>query len=293
MNLLPQKQRPHRKTTKSLYPAEQRLHKKYIFPSYEQLISGLSELRNSGKNNNGLCYLPNGRTYYEYLVRSETGSSRSIAELQNLTNAQILSDLTVMQRVLTEDSSSGSSSVTSDIFSSQGTLLAESDPEKILSTLSNKITKDFPPYPQIHTQIKYVQKSMEEYLSPAFYMIPAIDNTSENVIYINKGHITDNLSLFTTFAHEGYPGHLYQNVYYASLHPNPIRCVLNYGGYTEGWATYSEMMSYYFSTLTKEQATLFQRNSSVILGLYALADMGIHYDGWKLADAAAFSTLMG
>lgn len=100
-----------------------------------------------------------------------------------------------MQRVLTEDSSSGSSSVTSDIFSSQGTLLSESDPEKILSTLSNKITKDFPPYPQIHTQIKYVQKSMEDYLSPAFYMIPAIDNTSENVIYINNGHITDNLSL--------------------------------------------------------------------------------------------------
>ena len=266
--------------------------KKYIFPAYEQLISGLSELRNSGKNNNGLCYLPNGRSYYEYLVKSETGSSRTIAELQSLTNAQILSDLTVMQRLLTgnlsSDSSSGSSSVTSDIFSSQGTLLTESDPEKILSTLSGRITKDFPPYPQIHTQIKYVQKSMEEYLSPAFYMIPAIDNTSENVIYINNGHITDNLSLFTTLAHEGYPGHLYQNVYYASLHPDPIRCVLNYGGYTEGWATYSEMMSYYFSTLTKEQATLFQRNSSVILGLYALADMGIHYDGWKLADAAAF-----
>ena len=262
--------------------------KKYIFPAYEQLISGLSEPRSSGKNNNGLCYLPNGRTYYEYLVRSETGSSRSIAELQNLANTQILSDLTVMQRVLTGDSSSASSSITSDIFSPQGTLLTESDPEKILSTLSGKITKDFPPYPQIHTQIKYVQKSMEDYLSPAFYMIPAIDNTSENVIYINNGHLTDNLSLFTTLAHEGYPGHLYQNVYYASLHPDPIRCVLNYGGYTEGWATYSEMMSYYFSTLTKEQATLFQRNSSVILGLYALADMGIHYDGWKLADAAAF-----
>lgn len=277
--------------------------KKYIFPAYEQLISGLSELRTSGKNNNGLCYLPNGRTYYEYLVKSETGSSRSVTELHNLANAQILSDLTVMQRVLTENSgkssttshntASDSSSVTSDIFSSQGALLSESDPEKILSTLSGKITKDFPPYPQIHTQIKYVQNSMEEYLSPAFYMIPAIDNTTENVIYINKGHITDNLSLFTTLAHEGYPGHLYQNVYYANLHPDPIRCVLNYGGYTEGWATYSEMMSYYFSTLTKEQATLFQRNSSVILGLYALADMGIHYDGWKLADTAAFFRTYG
>ena len=229
--------------------------KKYIFPAYEQLISGLSELRTSGKNHNGLCYLPNGRTYYEHLVKSETGSSRSIAELQNLTNAQILSDLTAMQRVLTDHSGQHSVSMTSDIFNSQGTLLSESAPEKILSTLSGKITKDFPPYPQIHTQIKYVQKSMEEYLSPAFYMIPAIDNTSENVIYINKGHITDNLSLFTTLAHEGYPGHLYQNVYYARLHPDPIRCILNYGGYTEGWATYSEMMSYYFSILTKEQST--------------------------------------
>ena len=130
---------------------------------------------------------------------------------------------------------------------------------------------------------------MEDYLSPAFYMIPAIDNTSENVIYINNGHLTDNLSLFTTLAHEATPDILYQNVYYASLHPDPIRCVLNYGGYTEGWATYSEMMSYYFSTLTKRAGyIIFKRNSSVILGLYALADMGIHYDGWKLADAAAF-----
>ena len=160
-----------------------------------------TRLLRAGKNNNGLCYLPNGRTYYEYLVRSETGSPRSIAELQNLANTQILSDLTVMQRVLTGDSSSASSSITSDIFSPQGTLLTESNPEKILSTLSGKITKDFPPYPQIHTQIKYVQKSMEDYLSPAFYMIPAIDNTSENVIYINNGHLTDNLSLFTTLAH--------------------------------------------------------------------------------------------
>ena len=279
----------------------------YIFPAYEQLINGLTTLRTSGKNNNGLCYLPDGRTYYEYLVKSETGSARSITQLQELTNAQILSDLAAMQQILSSNSSdassqsssqstsdnTGNTSPTSDIFSFQRTKLGNLTPEKILSTLSCKITGTFPPYPKTHTQVKYVQKSMEEYLSPAFYMIPAIDNTSENVIYINKGHIADNLSLFTTLAHEGYPGHLYQNVYYASLNPDPIRCVLNYGGYTEGWATYSEMLSYYFSSLSKEQATLFQRNASVILGLYALADMGIHYDGWKLADAIEFFRTYG
>ena len=129
---------------------------------------------------------------------------------------------------------------------------------------------------------------MEEYLSPAFYMIPAIDNSADNVIYINKGHLPDDLSLFTTLAHEGYPGHLYQTTYYASKKPDPIRNLLNYGGYVEGWATYSEMMSYYYAPVSKEQATLMQKNTSVILGLYALADMGIHYEGWTLLDAVSF-----
>lgn len=119
-------------------------------------------------------------------------------------------------------------------------------------------------------------------------MVPAIDNTKENVIYINQGHIPDDLDFYTTLAHEGYPGHLYQTTYFASTNPAPLRSLLNFGGYTEGWATYSEMMSYYYTSLDKNTATLMQRNSSVILGLYALADMGIHYDGWTLLDTVSF-----
>ena len=48
------------------------------------------------------------------------------------------------------------------------------------------------------------------------------------------------------------------------------------------------MMSYYYAPVSKEQATLMQKNTSVILGLYALADMGIHYEGWTLLDAVSF-----
>lgn len=119
-------------------------------------------------------------------------------------------------------------------------------------------------------------------------MIPAIDNSAENVIYINQGHLPDDLSLFTTLAHEGYPGHLYQTTYYADTDPDPIRNLLSFGGYTEGWATYTEMMSYYYAPISKEQATLMQKNNSIILGLYALADMGIHYEGWTLLETISF-----
>ena len=199
-----------------------------------------------------------------------------------------MDDLTAMQEILSGLSSDQTSSVSSDLFSSQGSLLEDTDPSSILSNLEAKLDGSFPELPAVNTKVKYVQKSMEEYLSPAFYMVPAIDNANQNVIYINQGRMTDDISLFTTLAHEGYPGHLYQNVYYANQDPDPIRCVLNYGGYTEGWATYSEMLSYYYTTLSKEHATLLQKNASIILGLYALADMGIHYDGWTLLETISF-----
>ncbi|MGN1267402.1 MAG: DUF885 family protein, partial [Dorea sp.] len=200
--------------------------------------------------------------------------------------AQIMQDLLDMQEVLSnipEDISPES-----DLFNSQGTTFEDSNPVSLLSNLRQKLEGEFPTPPDVDIQVKYVQKSMEEYLSPAFYMIPPIDNSEENIIYINAGHMTDDLSLFTTLAHEGYPGHLYQTVYFADHNDSPIRELLDCGGYTEGWATYCEMMSYYYAPIPNQNATLFQKNASVMLGLYALADMGIHYDGWTLAETIAF-----
>ena len=263
----------------------------YVFPSYLLLKEGLENLRTTGTNPYGLCYLPRGKEYYELLVASETGSYRSIDELKSLANSQIMQDLRDMQEVLVNIPEEISPE--SDIFSSQGTYFDDSNPLSILTDLRSEIAKQFPAPPDVDIQIKYVTKSMEDYLSPAFYMIPAIDNSKENVIYINSGHIHDDLSLFTTLAHEGYPGHLYQTTYFESLNPDPIRSIMDCGGYTEGWATYCEMLSYYFAPIPKENALLFQKNASVMLGLYALADIGIHYDGWTLAETRDFFSEYG
>ena len=63
-----------------------------------------------------------------------------------------------------------------------------------------------------------------------------------------------------------------------------MRNLISCSGYVEGWATYAEMCSYYLSSLSNPHATLLQKNNSIILGLYAAADIGIHYDGWSLKD---------
>ena len=255
-----------------------------VFPAYEKLISSLEELRGSGENEKGLVNLPDGADYYELVVRRATGSERSVEEMEDLTRRQITDDLEAMEQVLgitTEEAQEAAASMTQD---SAGL---------ILSKLQDGIKEAFPEAPDTALEVKYVPEEMEEHLSPAFYMIPAIDNTEENVIYINRAHMNDDLTLFTTLAHEGYPGHLYQTVYYESTDPDPVRSVMDFGGYVEGWATYAEMGSYYLTPLSKEQAVLLQKNSSIILGLYALADMGIHYEGWSRMDTAAFFSNYG
>ena len=264
-----------------------------VVPAYESLIDALLELRGSGKNEKGVCYLPNGKEYYSYVVERDTGSPRSVSEIKKLIHDQISSDLLSIQTLLSKDPKLASRPVSaeappdkSDIFLQNQ--IDRNQPEQILTLLEQKSSAAFPAPPDVTAQVKYVPNAMEPYLSPAFYMIPAIDDQSENVIYINQSRNVDTLKLFTTLAHEGYPGHLYQTTYFAEKNTEPLRSIFNFSGYVEGWATYAEMCSYYLSPLPKDQAALFQKNGSLTLGLYAAADIGIHYDGWSVPDTVRF-----
>lgn len=252
-----------------------RMMKAYVLPAYDKLICEIEKLKGSGKNEQGLCYLPKGKDYYEQVVEASTGSTRSVEEIRDMTRRQMTEDLEVMERVMKISEKEVNASI-------------PQNPTSILQDLQTKILTSFPELPDTTYEVKYVPKAMQEHLSPAFYMIPAIDAYNENVIYVNEAQIGNTMALFTTLAHEGYPGHLYQTVYFANTNPDPIRTILNFGGYVEGWATYAEMCSYYLAPLTKDQATLLQKNSSIVLGLYTLADIGIHYDGWSREDAIAF-----
>jgi uncharacterized protein (DUF885 family) len=87
--------------------------------------------------------------------------------------------------------------------------------------------------------------------------------------------------IYTTVAHEGYPGHLYQCVYFRNQDPAPIRNLMNFTGYDEGWATYVEMYSYHISGIDERLADFLEVYTVVILCMYARADIGIQYEGWN------------
>ncbi len=270
----------------------------YVLPAYSSLSAAVQRLMGTGKNEQGLCYFPEGKEYYEQVVRFSTGSGRSVLEMKDLTQRQIVEDLEAMERILgvTEEgkvSQEAAALIGNPEQAHEAAAMDTANPISILNGLKKEIAKAFPAAPETTVSVKYVPEALQGNLSPAFYMIPAIDSYEENVIYVNQAHMGNPLILFTTLAHEGFPGHLYQNVYYAGTNPDPLRSMFNIGGYVEGWATYAEMCSYYLAPITKEQSVILQKNSSIILGLYTLADIGIHYEGWSRTDTMAFFSNYG
>lgn len=265
----------------------------YVLPSYHKLLMAIEQLKGAGSNEAGLCYYPEGKEYYEHVVQNAVGSRRTVREMQELTKKQMVEDMQRMEQAFAELKQHSGTAETKveevrETASLQVTAEVAPNPVSILKTLEKGIEKNFPSPPKTNVQVKYVPEAMQEHLSPAFYMIPAIDDYENNVIYVNEAHMGNHLTLFTTLAHEGYPGHLYQTTYYAGTNPDPIRNIFQFGGYVEGWATYAEMASYSLAPLKKEQAVILQRNSSMILGMYTLADIGIHYDGWSRDELGKF-----
>lgn len=245
----------------------------YVVPAYKMLIDALTDLKDTGTNSAGLYYYPEGQAYYEYLAKSKTGSNKSMEGIIDMLDNAIgdglvnISSLTVDDPLLVDKYLSFTS-------------FPLTDPGEIITDLKKDIVDDFPTAVAVNCKIKYVPASLADYLSPAMYLIPPIDNYTDNNIYINGNDAKTLSMIYTTVAHEGYPGHLYQCVYFRSKNPAPIRNLLNFVGYDEGWATYVEMYSYHISGIDETLADFLEANNVVILCMYARADIGIHYEGW-------------
>lgn len=274
--------------------AYQKLHMKIlqeqVLPAYQTLINGLCLLKGSGKNPGGLSGLPGGKAYYEYLLKSSCGIYETVEQIQTRLLKQLQMDMEESENILHKKPE-----LIYRITEKQPAFSVQekSSPEDILKTLQNKLLKDFPSPPETSYEVKYVHKDLEAYLSPAFYLTPPIDTLSPNDIYINEYAGMKGAELFTTLAHEGFPGHLYQTISFASTNPPKIRHLLGMSGYVEGWATYVETYAYNYADQDSDLSRLQWLNRSLNLCILSLLDTGIHYDGWSRETTTEFLSGFG
>lgn len=267
----------------------ERLLKTVLLPAYGALGDGLLLLEDDSVQPAGLAALPEGKKYYEQLLIAETGSYRSVDDIQKLLTARFSQEYEAIRKIAAEHPD------ISEVYSEDRSVdFPYRDAAQILTDLQQRMRTDFPSLPEGSAKavVKALSASLEPFCAPAFYLTAPLDDTDSNVIYINRRKTPDGLELYTTLAHEGYPGHLYQTVYCNRLfriqNERPARQLLWYGGYLEGWALYVEFLAYgYASQLLLEDgqgtasviAQLESHNRSLQLCLYSLLDIMIHYEG--------------
>lgn len=259
-----------------------------LLPGFQDLKAGILELaKNSPENPCGLSAFPGGKSYYACLLASQTGSSKTPEEVKALLETVLAKELENVRFLIAKYP--------------ECVVLEErrpyldygiNDASVILEDLKQRMSSDFPVLDvDCSVTVKTVSPSLQKHSAPAFYLTAPIDATDQNVIYVNPASDSQGLDLYVTLAHEGYPGHLYQNAYRASnllSLENPFpRMLTNYGGYLEGWALYVEQISYdYAAQLLTEQGKgadaacvlLEKHYRSLQLCLYSLLDVMIHYE---------------
>lgn len=285
------------KEAASLIKENDRLLTTVVQPAYAELCEGLLALEASDTLPKGLALLPDGKTYYHHLLFAETGSSRSEKELVQMLLAQFQEEQSAIRSLAKQ-----SPSLISMLSEGSTEDFPLTEPEEMLSDLQSRMINDFPvstPTPSF--TVKDVVPSLEPYSAPAFYLTTPLGDSDNNVIYINRRNSPQGLELYTTLAHEGFPGHLYQTVYnnrsFLDKNTDPVRKLAWYGGYLEGWALYVEFISYdYAADLLEQseqtdaaQAALLEKHTrSLQLCMYTLLDLLIHGEGAGYDQTATF-----
>lgn len=286
---------------------------KQVLPSFERLGAGIEDLvakrngsfsnkkkqkewANAVGNPQGLALYENGRAYYEFMIKNLTGTKRSIEEVDEMLSAAIEEQKTKVREAFLDKE-------TFALYDKEK--MPAGEPKELLNTLREKISADFTPLSSVAAlnnceldeerlyTLKYVDKSMEDILSPAFYLTPAIDNFQENTIYINRKKMKQGESLFATLGHEAYPGHMYQMVYFALRQENPLRYILNFPGYSEGWGTYAEVYSYEMAGLGGKMADVETGSLILNLSIFGRLDIGVNYYGWSKDNMKKYLGTLG
>ena len=252
-----------------------------VLPAYKSLKTSLQAYTNDSKNTSSkerLCEYKNGQDYYKFLLMSNVGTDFSPEDCITILESQLKNTVKDISCLTTKNK---------DLYTEYlSATPALSAPKEIMNTLKNDSLIDFPEIKNISCQLKNVPDALSGTSACAFYLVPPIDSTKDNIIYINKSRVDSN-ELFSTLAHEGYPGHLYQTNYFLTTNPSPLRTFLHCAGYDEGWGTYAQLYSYNFiefknvdEQTTKQLRQLYRDNDLLSLSLSSLCDLYVNYKNY-------------
>jgi uncharacterized protein (DUF885 family) len=272
-----------------------------IYPALDRQMAALKALKTN--NDAGVWKLPDGEAYYQYLLKSQTTTSLTAAEIhatgweQNraieaqmdkILRAQGMTKGTVGQRTaalsadkrfLQPDTDAGRAKVIAEV---QGYIDAIRPRLGRISKLGLRAD----------VKVKRVPVDIQDGASLGYMNFASTDGKRPAIYYINlkKMDYWPEWTLASLTAHEGIPGHAWQGAYLAE-HPDivsPVAQLIGFNAFVEGWALYAEQLVDEDGFYAKNPfGRLGYLNAQRFRAVRLIVDTGLHAMRWTREKAIA------
>ena len=248
-------------------------------PAYQTLHDGLDKVKDE-KNTGGPGSLKEGKAYAALLVKNNTMSDATPEEVLKELEDDMSTKRGQMQILLMKNPQLSKAFEKLD--------LSTKDAKASLDTLYTDSLADFPALPKtVQYTVSQVPAALVDTIrNPAYYMIPYVDADDVNSIYLNEKYMDNDV--LPTLAHEGFPGHMYQENYLRQNGASQLTQLLLPSGYAEGWADYVQRYALKYLIEDEELAKLYAINVSLNYNLMCQMDLGVNCLGWDESELKDF-----
>lgn len=255
----------------------------YFTPVYTKSVELLNELKESAKNNGGLSkFGDSGKKYYEAIVKEKTSSDITAQELADYLDEALEDCLNALIMMYMKD-----------VDAYENACLYQPDfdnPNEVMEFLYENVSKNFPEPVTDKYIIEYQNPACEIENVLAYYLSCRVDDVDYNSIKVNGSAVGDDkMTLYTTLAHEGVSGHLYQFTAFCGNDNIADACKFtDFIGMSEGWAEYASTICLEYLGISDNYCETIYLNSIISYIVCSRLDVGVNYEGWTLEDASDF-----
>jgi uncharacterized protein (DUF885 family) len=273
-----------------------------VYPTYQRLIRYCEELEPKLTNDDGVWKLPEGNSYYAYLLRSHTTTDLEPGEVHELGLREVARIEGEMQKILNKQGHNGKSIANqmSELGQDPRFRYPNSDEareqvlkdyQQIIDQADQNLDDLFDVRPKVGVGVERMPAFKEETTPEAYYMPPALGGSRKGVFYINLRNLNEirKFAMQTLAYHEAIPGHHFQLALALELQGVPtFRKVIPFTAYIEGWALYAEKLAYEQGFFVDPYSQLGYLESELFRAVRLVVDTGIHDQRWTREQAIAY-----
>ena len=248
----------------------------------------------------GLGALPNGRAWYEHMVRSTTTTDLTPEQIHQLGLSEVGRIHGEMEAVMrkvgwTGDLPSFMRHVQTDPrfrYATREEMLA--DYRSAQARIDASTHRLFDVRPAANYEIRPVEPYRERSASAGSYTPASLDGSRPGIFYLNTYDPPSRarFEMESLLIHEGSPGHHFQISIARELTGVPR--LRRFGGntaYLEGWGQYAETLGAELGVFTDPYQYFGFLSQELWRAIRLVLDTGIHAKGWTLAQASEYARL--